>query len=175
MDALTIPVKGCSRFPPILYDYPNPYCILAAEYVRPRVSASFFYLSEKFNSVPRPRSTNEDDRSHPRMELCCKQVAGSQNNTAAGCYPWCPILPQTATAAADTTNGTAPTTDDTMDSFFMCLVDGDDGEPPEGLSCSSEIQRREASAGSRVAEAGSLRVKMASGLGTLMAVALLCG
>ncbi|KAJ4153400.1 hypothetical protein LMH87_009888 [Akanthomyces muscarius] len=142
MDALTIPVKGCSRFPPILYDYPIPYCILAAD--------------------------------HPRMEQCCKQVAGSQNNTAEGCYPWCPILPQaTATAAAADDNDTAPTTGDTMNSFYMCLVDGDDGAPPEGLSCSSEIQRREASAGSRVAEAGSLRIKMASGLGTLMVVALL--
>ncbi len=48
MDALTIPVKGCSRFPPILYDYPIPYCILAAEYVRPRLRMSFSFAKYQF-------------------------------------------------------------------------------------------------------------------------------
>lgn len=38
MNALAIPVEGCSRFAPILYDYPNPYCILAAKYDAPEIA-----------------------------------------------------------------------------------------------------------------------------------------
>lgn len=107
------------------------------------------------------------------MQHCCGHVAGSKASLAVGCYPWCAILPQKAAASDDTTLP-PPTIDDAIDSFYKCLLEGEDGAAPQGMSCSTQLQRRGASAGSRAAEAGSLRViTLASVLGTLLMVALL--
>ncbi|KAJ6785032.1 hypothetical protein PWT90_05881 [Aphanocladium album] len=140
MDALSNPAPGCSQFAPILYDHPDPYCILSA--------------------------------SHARMERCCKDVAGSKAATIDGCYPWCSIMPQLP-ANSSGANTSPPPTGDTINLFYQCLIDGEDGALPEGMSCSTTMQKREDNAAS--SGKGGLKSKLLASLGATVMVALLYG
>lgn len=79
------------------------------------------------------------------MDKCCNDIAGSEAKTLKNCYPYCHIVPKAG--AGDTS---PPSVDDTIDKFYQCLVGGDNGTIPQGLRCSSVMQKRgEDSAGSR--------------------------
>lgn len=167
MDELTIPADGCSRFTPILFDHADAYCILAAKYALP--PPPFFPASQNTNKNP--------VTSHARMEHCCQQVSGTKPSTLQGCYPWCSIIPGGAAGASSSNDTSPPTASDAIDKFYQCLIDGDDGALPEGMSCSTKTLRRHESSGSRTAAAGTsgLQGKMVASLGAVMMVALLYG
>ncbi|KAJ3473451.1 hypothetical protein NLG97_g10300 [Lecanicillium saksenae] len=112
--------------------------------------------------------------NHTRMEHCCAQVAGSQAAVIQGCYPWCSVTPKSsANSSADTS---PPPTGDTIDRFYQCLISGEGGALPEGMSCSTKTQRRDDdNAGSSTLGRSGLKGKLLASLGATMMVALVYG